>query len=93
MDELLRITVGIISKHTTVPQDKIHPQSRLYADLNIDSLDLFAILTNIESAFGIVLPDNVRIKTVSDLTLLLEGKVILSTWQATQPSLPGEQTL
>lgn len=59
----------IISKLANVKPENIKPEDNLESDLNLDSLMRFALLSDIEDAFNIVVPDRkfMTIQTVEDV--------------------------
>ncbi|CAL4321839.1 acyl carrier protein [Buchnera aphidicola] len=49
----------IISQKMEIPISKIHNDTHLSKDLNIDSLDMIEIIMTIEEKFNIEIPENI----------------------------------
>ena len=63
----------ILSSSFKVPEEQIHPESRLLEDLKADSLDASVALMDIEEAFGILVPERERTyRTVGDILQHIE---------------------
>lgn len=67
----------IISNHSNVSEDDITLDMSLSDDLEIDSLDAFEIMSEIEDTFDIEIDDDVleKVKTVNDIVNYLENHV------------------
>ena len=70
----------IISEVTTIDKNRIKPDSLLFKELDIDSLDLFEIADRIESKFNIEIDgyDIQSISTVNDIISALDRHINFS---------------
>lgn len=94
----LRDTLARLTKH---PTSHVRPDANLLLDLGIDSLMKVELLGEIESNFGIELPDQVavRLARVSDLTALLFDRTMtngkpkaLPSWKHRLQATPRDRT-
>ena len=60
---------GMIAKQLGIDAAGIKPESRLVEDLKADSLDVVAMVMEMESQYGIQIPDEdlTKLKTVADV--------------------------
>lgn len=60
---------GMIAEQLGIDAAGIKPESRLVEDLKADSLDVVAMVMEMESQYGIQIPDEdlVKLKTVADV--------------------------
>ncbi len=58
-----------------VDGERIHPEARLVEDLGIDSLDRIELVFELESAFGVEIPDQevARVHTVGDVVSRMDA--------------------
>jgi acyl carrier protein len=65
---ILRDSVGVDGA-------RIHPEARLVEDLGIDSLDRIELVFELESAFGIEIPDQAvaQVETVGDVVSRIDA--------------------
>ena len=62
-----------MSEELDIDKALIKPESELYADLGLDSLDLYNFIDLIEEEFNISIPyDEIDISTVQDVADLIE---------------------
>lgn len=75
-DMLQRIT-KIIVEQLAVKEEEVKPETRFREDLGADSLTVVELVMEIESQFGIEIPDEDanEIKTVQDLISYIEKKL------------------
>ena len=68
-DEIFEKVAKIISEQFDVDESEITPETNLFKDLDVDSLDLADLLASVEDEFGIEATDEVieTIKTVGDV--------------------------
>ena len=61
--------VGMIAEQLGIDAAGIKPESRLVEDLKADSLDVVAMVMEMESQYGIQIPDEdlTKLKTVADV--------------------------
>jgi sulfatase modifying factor 1 len=59
LSEIESHVCDVVSKQQHIPRAKVHLDSRLVQDLNIDSLDLVDLLFHVEDYFGVSLPNEV----------------------------------
>lgn len=57
MDGLMMDVCKIVAGHACVPVDQVKLDSKLDRDLNLDSLDLIAVVVDIEAMYGAKIPD------------------------------------
>ncbi|MCQ2493204.1 MAG: acyl carrier protein [Lachnospiraceae bacterium] len=71
---LEKLTELIVEK-LDVEAEKVTAETSFKEDLEIDSLDLFDLVMNVEEAFGVEIPseDLEGIKTVGDMVAYLEA--------------------
>ncbi|MDD3225823.1 MAG: acyl carrier protein [Clostridium sp.] len=65
----------IIVEQLGIEEDKITMKTSFKEDLNIDSLDLFQVIMEIEDAFDIQIEDAENIKTVEDAVNYIDSKI------------------
>ena len=60
---------GMIAEQLGIDAAGINPESRLVEDLKADSLDVVAMVMEMESQYGIQIPDEdlTKLKTVADV--------------------------
>ena len=60
---------GMIAEQLGIDASGIKPESRLVEDLKADSLDVVAMVMEMESQYGIQIPDEdlTKLKTVADV--------------------------
>ena len=66
----------MLAEALNVPIEKVTPDAKIVEDLGADSLDLIEMLSQLESDYGIVIPeeDTDNLVTVGDVAALL-GKL------------------
>ena len=64
----------MLAEALNVPIEKVTPDAKIVEDLGTDSLDLIEMLSQLESDYGIVIPeeDTDNLVTVGDVAALLE---------------------
>ena len=67
---------AILAEQFDVEEDKITEETDLQEDLGADSLDLVEIIMEIETRFGIEIPDEdiFSLKTMNDVISYIEAK-------------------
>ena len=67
----------IIANQMSIDPDTVTPEKRLEEDLKADSLDVVALVMDLEQEFSIEIPDEalVEIKTVGDILAYLENNL------------------
>ena len=65
---------AMIADQLGIDKEQIKPESRLVEDLKADSLDVVAMVMEMETEFGIEIPDEdlTKLKTVSDALRYIE---------------------
>ena len=65
---------AMIADQLGIDASTIQPESRLIEDLKADSLDVVAMVMEMETEFGIVIPDEdlTKLKTVADAMRYIE---------------------
>lgn len=68
---------SILAEQLGLKEDRVKPESKIVEDLGADSLDVVELLMTMEDDFGVSVSDEeaVKLKTVSDIVKMLEGKV------------------
>jgi len=66
--EIQEKLIEILSKHTSIERAALSPEKHLKFDLGLDSLDIAEIVYEIESTFGISVPDDAgeKIQKIAD---------------------------
>lgn len=74
-NEVFEKLKGILADKLTVEESIIEPTSNIIEDLEADSLDIVDMLMEIESEFGVTIPDDKieDLKTVSDVIDYIVG--------------------
>lgn len=69
--------IKIISEVSEIPAKKIKLNSNLIADLNLESLDLVTLISEIETKYNLEIPDKEikKIQTVQDIVNYLSKNV------------------
>ena len=64
----------MLAEALNVPNEKVTPDAKIVEDLGADSQDLIEMLSQLESDYGIVIPeeDTDNLVTVGDVAALLE---------------------
>lgn len=68
--------VAAIADQLNIDKDMIKPESRLIEDLKADSLDVVAMIMEVEQEFDIQIPDEdmLTLRTVGDIVNYLKDK-------------------
>ena len=76
MSENLEKVKGIISDHLGVDENFITEKTHIFNDLGADSLDIIAILMEIEHQFNVEIPDEdfENITTIGEIIKFIEDK-------------------
>ena len=74
-NEVFEKLKGILADKLTVEESIIEPTSNIIEDLEADSLDIVDMLMDIESEFGVTIPDDKieDLKTVNDVIDYIVG--------------------
>lgn len=74
MDERI---INAIANQLNIDEDQIKPESRLIEDLKADSLDLVALILELEQSYDIQISDEdmMTLRTVEDIDRYLKEKV------------------
>ncbi len=77
MDDIIVSLKNIIEDITDIPKDEINIDSALIDDLDLSSLEVLAVLSEIENHFSISIPESelVSIATIEELAKLVERKI------------------
>lgn len=69
--------INIISNYTNVPREKISINSRIIADLELQSMDVYSLISEIEDKFGVEIEDYeiMEVSTIKDIELLIIKKM------------------
>lgn len=69
--------IKIISEVSEVPVKKINLKTNLIADLNLESLDIVTLISEIETKYNLEIPDKEikKIQTVEDIVNYLSKNV------------------
>lgn len=72
-EEIIKIIAGV----TEVPEESINLKTNLIADLDLESLDLVTLVSEIENKYQIEIPDKEikKIQTVEDIVNFLSSHV------------------
>ena len=72
-EEIIKIIAGVAE----VPEESINLKTNLIADLDLESLDLVTLVSEIENKYQIELPDKEikKIQTVEDIVNFLSSHV------------------
>ena len=74
---MLEFIRNTITEYVEIDPNMITPETRFIDDLNLNSYELISIIGNLESEYGISIPDNElhNLLTVADLMEYLKDKV------------------
>lgn len=69
--------IKIIASVAEVPEESINLNTNLIADLDLESLDLVTLVSEIENKYGLEIPDKEikKIQTVEDIVNFLSSHV------------------
>lgn len=72
-EEIIKIIAGVAE----VPEESINLKTNLIADLDLDSLDLVTLVSEIENKYQLEIPDKEikKIQTVEDIVNFLSSHV------------------
>ena len=73
---MLETVIKVIAKQLSIDESKISPESNLVDDLKADSLDVAALMLELEERYNVEIPDEElgSLKTVADIAAYLEQK-------------------
>lgn len=73
-DEIFEIIKAELAEEFEIPAEEISPESNLWTDLELDSLDAIDILVYLEKKFEIKVPpaETKTLKTVEDVIILVD---------------------
>ena len=68
--------ITILAKHTEYPAQQMRAETKLVADLGLNSYDVISIVTEFEDAFDIEIPDKdiKKLQTIGDAAAYIESK-------------------
>ena len=73
---MLETVIKVIAEQLSIEESKITPQSSLVDDLKADSLDVAALMLELEERYNVEIPDEElgNLVTVGDISAYLEKK-------------------
>ena len=73
---MLETVNNVIAEQLSIDESKISPESNLVDDLKADSLDVAALMLELEERYNVEIPDEElgSLKTVADIAAYLEQK-------------------
>ncbi len=73
---MLETVIKVIAEQLSIEESKIAPQSSLVDDLKADSLDVAALMLELEERYNVEIPDEElgNLVTVGDIAAYLEKK-------------------
>ncbi len=73
---MLETVVKVIAEQLSIDESKITPESSLVDDLKADSLDVAALMLDLEEQYNVEIPDEElgNLGTVGDIVAYLEKK-------------------
>lgn len=73
---MLETVIKVIAEQLSIDESKITPQSSLVDDLKADSLDVAALMLELEERYNVEIPDEElgNLVTVGDIAAYLEKK-------------------
>ena len=73
---MLETVIKVIAEQLSIEESKITPQSSLVDDLKADSLDVAALMLELEERYNVEIPDEElgNLVTVGDIAAYLEKK-------------------
>ena len=73
---MLETVIKVIAEQLSIDESKISPESNLVDDLKADSLDVAALMLELEERYNVEIPDEELgiLKTVADIAAYLEQK-------------------
>ena len=74
---MLETVIKVIAEQLIIEESKITPQSSLVDDLKADSLDVAALMLELEERYNVEIPDEElgNLVTVGDIAAYLEKKM------------------
>lgn len=63
-DEIKEIVNGVFVQGFEIPAEKIEPESRIFEDLGLDSLDVVDLIAAIQKELGVRVRNDERIRSV-----------------------------
>ena len=71
---MLETVIKVIAEQLSIDESKISPESNLVDDLKADSLDVAALMLELEERYNVEIPDEElgSLKTVADIAAYLE---------------------
>ena len=73
---MFETVIKVIAEQLSIDESKISPESNLVDDLKADSLDVAALMLELEERYNVEIPDEElgSLKTVADIAAYLEQK-------------------
>ena len=73
---MLETVIKVIAEQLSIDESKISPESNLVDDLKADSLDVAALMLELEERYNVEIPDEElgSLKTVADIDAYFEQK-------------------
>lgn len=67
--------VDMLSGLLDMPKDKFSPDTEIFEELPLDSLQLYELVVDLESHYGIRIPDEAieKVSTIQDVVDMIEG--------------------
>ncbi|HKS35963.1 MAG TPA: SUMF1/EgtB/PvdO family nonheme iron enzyme [Verrucomicrobiae bacterium] len=81
----------LTSEQTAIPRERIKPDSRLFEDLNIDSLDMVALILAVEEEFDVAIPDDIgqQMFVRQPVTIGVLAEIVRHQWGTGAPERKG----
>lgn len=72
MEDIIEKVIMVVKE--TLDRDDVEPDSLMVDDLNIESLEFYELLGNLESAFHIKVPEKIlsNVDTVEDIAIAVQ---------------------
>ncbi len=76
--ELIQAVNEILTDSFEIAPERLTPQAGIFADLELDSLDMVDLAASLQRKFGVSIRDNDRIRSIRTMQDLYDYMIVLS---------------
>ncbi len=76
--EMIQAVNEILADSFEISPERLTPQAELFADLELDSLDMVDLASSLQRRFGVSVRDNDRIRSIRTMQDLYDYMIVLS---------------
>jgi acyl carrier protein len=79
--ELIQAVNEVFADSFEIPPEKLKPESQIFADLGLDSLDIVDLVAAIQKRFNVQVRDDERIRSIRTLQNLYDYLILIRNEQ------------